>query len=106
MATAAEINEVRRNTNEPNEDLFSDADLADLIDGSSVERASAVVWERKAAVWSDQVSTSEAGASRSLSDLNRNAREMAALWNTKADKTDSLEVVSAPMTRRIVRTSP
>lgn len=101
MASPAQIAEVRANTNEPTQDPFTDAVLGLLVDNSGVDRASAIVWERKAASWSELVTTSEAGASRSLSDLSRNAREMAVVWNGKADKL--INVRAAPRTRRIVR---
>jgi len=100
MASPEQIAEVRANTGEEAKSSFSDTVLDDLINIHGVTRASAIVWERKAAEWAELVNTSEAGASRSLSDLSKNALGMATLWNTKVASTSTTK---ATRTRRITR---
>lgn len=81
MASVSDIAAVRSNTNEPEDDRYDDDLIGVLVDASGVAGASAVIWRRKAAVYADLVTTSEAGASRNLSDLNKHALEMAKNWD-------------------------
>ena len=80
MASAADVQTVRDNTNEPDESTFTDVYIEALVDAGSVASASAVVWQRKAGAYAELVNVSEAGASRSLSDLHKNALTMAATY--------------------------
>lgn len=82
MATTGDIAAVRDNTNEPEDDRFDDDTIGLLVDASGVAGATAVIWRRKAAVYADLVTTSEAGASRHLSDLNKHALSMATNWDS------------------------
>jgi hypothetical protein len=84
MATAADVQTVRENTNEEDGDTFSDEYISALVDAGSVASASAVIWTRKAGAFAELVNTSEAGASRALSDLHKNALTMAAKYETDA----------------------
>lgn len=84
MATAAEVAEVRENTNEPTEETYSDSYVEALVDSGTVASASAVIWTRKAAVYAELVDTSEAGASLKLSDLHKNALTMATKFGAEA----------------------
>lgn len=83
MATAGEIDTVRKNTNEPTEDDFTTVYITGLIDSydvGGVNLASGVIWRQKAAVYAELVNVSEAGASRDMSDLFKHAQEMAAYY--------------------------
>ncbi len=81
MAIAGDIAAVRDNTNEPEDDRFNDDTIGMLVDVSGIAGATATIWRRKAAIYADLVTTSEAGASRHLSDLNKHALAMAANWD-------------------------
>lgn len=102
MATASDIAEVRQNTNEVGSDTFTDDFISALIDINGVAGASAELWRKKAASWADQVNTTEAGASRSLSDLSKNAKAMAEMWQGRVPVADDV-VSDRPVSRRIVR---
>lgn len=81
MASAGDIATVRQDINELDDTVFSDESIGLLIDANGVTGATAALWRRKAAIYADQVNTSEAGASRALSDLNKHALAMAASWD-------------------------
>jgi hypothetical protein len=81
MASASDITAVRDNTNEPNDDRFTDGIIGALVDAAGVAGATATIWRRKAAIYADLVTTAEAGASRNLSDLNKHALAMASNWD-------------------------
>lgn len=84
MATAGEILDVRNNTAEPDSDSeLDDEEIEALIDADGVDLASAVIWRRKAATYSEMVNVSEAGASRAMSDLFKNAVAMAEHFEKK-----------------------
>lgn len=84
MATAGQILDVRNNTGEPDEDSsYDDEELEVLIDADGVDLASAAIWRRKAAIYSEMVDVSEAGASRKMSDLFKNAVAMAEYYEKK-----------------------
>lgn len=90
MATPDDIAAVRANTNEPTDEVYSDEEIAALVDGSSVEGASGVVWERKAAKAASSVDVTEAGASHKFSDVYKAYSAQAAYWLGKvADATGS-----------------
>jgi phage-related minor tail protein len=103
MASVSDIAKLRKNTDEPDETTFSDAYVGELIDALGVAGASAEVWREKAASYAKLVNTQEAGASRSLSDLMKNALAMAKSFDTEEA---AVEVAAAdhPVSRRIVRT--
>lgn len=85
MASASDILIVRGNTNEPNDVApFTDAYIGGLIDASDVAGATAVIWENKAAILSEQVDVTEAGASHKFSDLFDHAQKMVTYWRTQA----------------------
>lgn len=88
--TADQINLVRSNTNEPERDTYSDDLIGGLVSSlGSVEAATADIWERKAAAYSELVNVSEAGASRSLGDLYKNATSMADRWRLRIPGDDA-----------------
>lgn len=104
MASASEIAEVRDNTGEPTSANFDDSVINALVDASGVERASEIIWLKKAARLADLVNMSEAGASRSYGDLSRNALAMAKEFATRADKKlDPVTGTRATTVGRIVR---
>lgn len=77
MATADQVVAVRVNTNELGRDTFSDDLIGSVVDSlGSVAAASSEIWNRKAATFSEMVDVSEAGASRKMSDLYKNAIAM------------------------------
>lgn len=84
MATAADVQTVMENVNEPDTETYSDEYISALVDAGSVASASAVIWKRKAASYAELVNVSEAGASRSMSDLHKNALTMAKTFETEA----------------------
>lgn len=104
MATAAEVAEVRENTNEQTEETYSDSYVGALVDAGSVASASAVIWTRKAAAFAELVNTSEAGASRSLSDLHKNALAMATKFEGLAAPAGTVGIGRAKV-HQIVRTT-
>lgn len=81
MAVAGDIATVRLNINEPEATTFTDVYIGELIDGSDVAGATATLWRQKAAIFSDLVTTSEAGASHAFSDLQKHALDMAGEWD-------------------------
>lgn len=100
MATTEEIERVRRNTGEHDEDVYTETDLDVLIDQYGETGAIAEIWNEKAARYANLVDTSEAGARRSLSQLHEHAMAMSAKWSDKASESSS---VGAPRVRRIER---
>lgn len=103
MATAADVTEVRLNTNEETDETFSDDYISALVDAGSVASASAVIWTRKAGAFAELVNVSEAGASRSLSDLHKNALTMAAKYGAMDTDTGAVSGIGRAKTHAIVR---
>jgi hypothetical protein len=101
MADVSDIRDVRENVDELNEDNYSDSYISALIDSSGVAGASAEIWRKKAASFAALVNTSEAGASRSLSDLSKNAKTMADMWESRVP--NPLDTQDRPIVRRIQR---
>lgn len=81
MASTSDIDQVRVNTNELNEDNFTYAQLDAWVDAFGVTGASAKVWEAKAAKYADLVDVSEAGAQERLSQLHDHAIAQLGYWN-------------------------
>lgn len=104
MATPDQIAQVRRNTNESTQEPFADDLIWGLIDDlGSVEAASASIWEQKAASYSELVNVSEAGASRALGDLYKNALSMADRWRAKAEPESTEDAPRRARVTKIVR---
>lgn len=85
MATADQVTEVRLNTNEPDSTFYTDEAIGLLIDATSVNLASAKIWEQKAARYADETDVTEAGASRAGSKLYDHAAKEAARYNAADD---------------------
>jgi len=105
MATPEQIQLVRRNTSELNDDVYSDEEISDMIDAGSMEEASASIWEEKAARYSTAADVTEAGATHKFSDLFKNAQAMAAYWRKKLEAvpTPEEDVLGHPKVKKIVR---
>lgn len=66
--------------------LFDDAQIVRWIDANpSLERAAYDGWRSKAAEFANLVSVTDGAASRELSDLLKNAKDMAALYQRSSD---------------------
>lgn len=107
MATADQIAQVRLYVNEPDDvDPYQDVDIAALIDSlGSVEMASSAIWTQKASSYAELVDVTEAGASRKMSDLHKNALAMSRYF---ADKDAGIDPnvptgIGHAKTHRIVR---
>jgi hypothetical protein len=79
MATQDDVDALHRAADIPaNDSTYPDSFLSVLIDQQgSVSAAAAAVWRYKAATMAAMVDTTESGSSRKLSDLHKNALEMA-----------------------------
>jgi hypothetical protein len=103
MATAEEIASFRLLIAEPDENTYTDAALSDILDAASGPNAAAgAIWTQKAAAAATLVNVSESGSSRSLGDLQKNALNMAQLFNGAAetDPVTSTGVRVSRITRR------
>lgn len=75
MATNEEHLRLRRMTGEVDSATYSSTDLDNYInEAGSLEGAAALIWSEKASEYADLVNISEAGSSRSLSDLFEHAK--------------------------------
>lgn len=104
MAVEDFIQEFRRMVDERTDATYSDDVLiADYLEPTAVdgmpdlEAAAAKLWQEKAASYAELVTVSEAGSSRALSDLAKNARDMAKMYR---DIVSSRVPVTAPGSRR------
>jgi hypothetical protein len=85
MASADELAALRRATDTTTADaVYTDGLITPLIDSLGVNGAAAVIWREKAAKYAALVSTTEAGSSRSMSDLYTHAKEMAEMYERLA----------------------
>lgn len=74
MATQQEIDLLRSLVGETS---LTDTQLGDIIDASEcMNQAAATVWGQKAGQYAELVDISEAGSSRSMGDLHKNALAM------------------------------
>jgi len=85
MADVTEVAEVRKNTDEPDEDPYGDLYIDGLIDALGVAGASATLWRKKAASYAKMVNVQEAGSSHAFSDLLKNALQMVDVWQSSSD---------------------
>lgn len=82
MASASDIAEVRRNTDEPDDtNGYTDVIIGGYVDAASVAGASAKIWEEKSAKYVSLVDVTEAGASHKFSDLTKHAEAKAIYWH-------------------------
>lgn len=108
MTVADYLSDLRTLTAASEED-FSDSDLLDVLtvwtDGEGVtdlNMAVAVVWEIKAGRYAELVDVTEAGSSRKLSDLSKNALAMSTKYR-KISEAAVVTVAVRPRTRAIER---
>jgi hypothetical protein len=86
MASADELAALRRATDTTTADaVYTDGLVTPLIDSLGVNGAAAVIWREKAAKYAAMVNTTEAGSSRSMSDLYAHAIEMAEMYARLSD---------------------
>lgn len=103
MATQADINTLRRITNELDDTFYTDLTLADYLDANgSVDAAAAVIWQEKAARASNLVNVSESGSSRSMQQVYQNALDQAKFYSGRAG-TDAGSSSDVPFTVPIER---
>ncbi len=85
MASDDELAALRRAADVPDTDtVYTDVLLIPLIDSLGVNGAAAVIWREKAGRYASMVNVTEAGSSRSMSDLYAHAKEMAELYERLA----------------------
>lgn len=78
MASEVEIARLRRMTDlAANDAVYTSELLSSLIDEIGFEQAASSIWKEKAAGYASLVDTTESGSSRSLSQLSRQALDMA-----------------------------
>lgn len=98
MATAEQITTLRRMIDDPAgaDQIYSDLSLSALIDQAEgdLDATAAELWQEKAASFSRLVDVSEAGSSRKMSDLYKNALTMAKHYQER------VQVVSADLSGR------
>lgn len=100
MATAAQIAELRRLTDEPTQDPYTDAILSLRIDDEpDLKVLAAVIWREKAARFAGLVDIKEGNSDRKLSQLHKQALDMASGFDAEA-------VALLVRTRRGTRTRP
>lgn len=88
MAAPEEVAEVRLNTDENTVNSeWDDPKISALIDELGVNGASATIWRQKAAKYAKLVDVSEAGSSRAMGNLHRNALEMAKQYGSVTSET-------------------
>lgn len=106
-APLSDISLLRHYIDEQDDSVWADAFLSDmLLRTGSLMRAASEMWTLKAARWARLVTTAEAGASKNLTDLLRNAQTMAADYKARADAEDAKDVTvgtSAPFVVDITR---
>ena len=103
MADASDVLIVRRNTSELTEDNYTDEVIGTLIDSLGVAGASRQIWQEKASGYATLVTVSEAGASRQLSDLHKNAIAMIKVFQEQ--EVGETTTSARPRVVPIVRTS-
>lgn len=95
MAIQDLSSEVRRLTNEPTEERFTDELLEALVTERGVNGAVVHIWEAKAALYSNETDVTESGATHKFSDLYKNAAAEAQRWRKKiSDEAIVVPVVS------------
>lgn len=102
MATPEQVTQVRRLAAYSATDPYDDPQLSAMIDASGVNRVVSDLWSEKAAGYAGLVNVSESGSSRNMSDLHKNALEMAKHYGALADA-EVVDLTQFARTRAIVR---
>ena len=101
MATEQQIARLRQLVGDT---TLTDEQLGVIIDGATnFELAVAEVWQTLAAQYSTVTNLSEAGSSRSLGDLFKNAQAMATYYRGLGTPTEIAPTTGFSRTRAIVR---
>lgn len=104
MATREQVAQLRLLTDYTAVDPYDDAQLAAMIDASSVDSVAARLWEEKASKAATMVNISESGSSRSMGDIHKNALNMAAYFKKKVQDAETpVDEGRFARTRAIVR---
>jgi hypothetical protein len=104
--TAAVLMQLRRLINDEEEPYtYEDVELTAMLDAEegSVMSAAATFWYAKASDYQTSVDISEAGSSRKMSDLFKNALALAKQFDESGGAGSTDAPVAAATTRRIVR---
>lgn len=104
-ASIADMDALRRMTDETDSSTFSATDLARYINNrfGDLNAAAFDIWTEKAATYAKLVNVSEAGSSRALGDLQDKALKMAAHYGERSVLTTNPVGRRATRTRAIVR---
>ncbi len=102
MAAEEQVLALRELIAEPDDSNgWTDERLGRAIDAAAtVNAAASAVWYQKAAIFANLVDVSESGSTRKLSDLRKNAMEMAAHFGS-AD--GAVDTGNSPVMQRIRR---
>lgn len=102
MPSNDDILRLRRMTGEVDASAYTNTDMTQYIEeAGSLNAAAAIIWGEKASAYADLVNITEAGSSRSNSDLYRHAVERQAYFTALASEAPAAAASST--TRRIVR---
>jgi hypothetical protein len=104
-ATPDDVVRLRALANYNGTDPYDDQQLAAMIDGSSIYRSAARLWDEKAASLSEVVDISESGSSRKMGDTHKNALAMAKYFRGLAEDEEEAPVETSrnARTRAIIR---
>lgn len=106
MATAEQVNQLRRLGNYFDTDPYDDTQLSALIDQTSTNRVAARLWMETAASLASLVNVSESGSSRDLGTAHKNALSMASYFRGLAEEEEQetpVDETRFARTRAIVR---
>lgn len=106
MAEQDVLDRLRRMTGETEDNKgYTDTQLVAILaeNGNSLNLAASVIWGEKASDYADLVNISEAGSSRSNSDLFKHASEQADRFRAIADGETGTALPLSSTTRRIER---
>lgn len=85
-AALSDVSLLRHYIDEQDNEVFADQFLVDVLERTdNIYRAASEVWMLKAARWARLVTTAEAGASKNMSDLHKQALAMASDYSQRAD---------------------
>lgn len=107
MATTEQIQDLRLKAGDTEEPfVFATEYLNGRLDaGEAPDAIASDLWRQKAASYAELVDVSESGSTRKLSDLRKNALEMAGYYDNLV-QASIIAVSSRPRTRAIVRPEP
>lgn len=104
MATQDDYLRLRRMTGEVGSKTYGDTDLDEFLTlaGGDINLAASAIWREKASGYADLVNMSEAGSSRSNSDLFDHAKKQEETF-LAASSSGAVDSAGWSTTRRIVR---